>query len=250
MPRLMCTVLALFATVLATTANAKQKTFSWINGMCEVSIRYDSAKVKDRPLQDTVYLLNEAYQNLYVSFGFVGVPDDIKRLDRDALNRRCRENQDRLARLELLDIPPLIGKLEPLRRDLMNTQGAICTSQDIHLRGYENPGALREYKGAPHCDSFIDALEDDSKLEPAWRAYVETLCANNASFADCSKRELSKASLPDAKAHMRITLLSFGWNNCTNPSAWAGSDALQTRLQDAADAMQKHFKAKAACEEP
>ena len=250
MLRPLCTALVLLAFAPTPEAEAKQKTLSWINGMCDVSIRYDHAKVKEKPLKDTVYLLNEAYQNLYVGVGLVSTPDDIPRLDRDAVAKQCKANHDKLEGLDLLNIPPLKGKLEPLRQELLKTQDTLCAFQDIQMRGFENPSALRMYKGAPQCDSFVDAMENDAKLEPAWRDYVNTLCANNASFADCSTRELDKAKLPDAKLHMRITLTSFGWNNCANPSAWGDSDALQAKLQAAMEAMQKHFKAKVACEEP
>ena len=250
MLRPLCTAFVLFIIAPTLPAQAKQKTFTWTDGMCGVSIRYDSKKVKDKPLQDTVYLLTEAFQNLYVGFGLVSTPDDITRLDRDAVRNQCKANHEKLAGLDLLSIPSLKGKLEPLRQELVTKQDALCAFQDIHMRGFVNPSALREFKGAPQCNSFIDALEDDAKLEPGWRDYVNTLCANNASFADCSKRELDKAKLPDAKLHMRITLTSFGWNNCANASAWGDSDALQAKLQKAAEALQKHFKAKVECEEP
>lgn len=250
MLRPLFTAFALLVIAPSITAQAKQKSFSWINGMCDISVRYDSAKVKDKPLRDTVYLLNEAYQNLAVGISLVSTPEDIQRLDRKELERQCKANHDKLVGLDLLKVPSLKSKLNPLRQELIETQDRFCAFQDIHMRGYLNPGSLREFKGAPQCNSFIDALEDDGKLEPAWRKYVDTLCANNASAADCSKRELDKAKLPDAKLHMRITLLSFGWNNCAIPFAWGDSDALQAKLQVASEALQKHFKAKVVCEEP
>ena len=250
MLRPLCTAFVLFIIAPTLEVQAKQKTLSWINGMCSVSIRYDNAKVKEKPLKDTVYLLNEAYQNLYVGIGLVSVPEDISRLDRDAVAKQCKANQDKLAGLDLLNIPPLKGKLEPLRKALLKTQDSLCAYQDVHIRGYQNPSALREFTGATQCNSFVDSVEDDAKLEPAWRDYINTLCANNASFTDCSTRELDKAKLPDPKLHMRITLISFGWNNCANPAAWGDSDALQARLQTAMEALQKHFNAKVECEEP
>jgi hypothetical protein len=250
MLRLLCTTFVLLAIALTTTALAKQKTFSWVDGLCEISVRYDSSKVKTEQLQDTVYLLNEAYQNMFVSMGLVSTPEDIKNLDRESVQKQCAKNRDKLASLRFLKIPSLQGKLEPLQQELLKAQDALCAYQDIHMRGYETPSALREYKGAPQCDAFVDALEDDTKLETTWRDFVKTLCANNASVEDCSKRELAKAALPDAKDHMRITLTSFGWNNCTNPSVWGDSDGLQAKLQTAAEALQTHFKAKVACEEP
>jgi hypothetical protein len=235
---------------LASPAQAKQKTHSWTNGMCEVTIRYDDAKVKQKPLLDTLYLLTQAYDSLYVGAGLVSTPDDITRLDRAELLRQCADRKTKLSNLELLQIPLLKGKLEPLRKDMLNMQDKLCNFDDIHLRGYTDPSALREYKGAPQCENFIDAIDDDAKLEPAWRAYINTLCANNASFEDCSQRELKKAKLPDAKAHMRITLTAFGWNNCVNPTVWGNSDALRTRLETASKKFETYFKAKSVCEEP
>jgi hypothetical protein len=242
--------LLLMSLAFVSPAAAKQKTHSWINGMCEITIRYDDAKVKQKPLLDTVYLLTGAYDRLYVGSGLVSTPDDIAKLDRDELKRQCSERMDKLTSLELLAIPSLKGKLEPLRAELLKTQKSLCDYEDIHLRGYSDASALREYKNAPQCNSFIDALEDDSKLEPTWRDFVKTLCANNASVEDCSQRELKKASLPDAAAHMRITLLAFGWHNCVNPTVWGDNEALRSQLEAASSKLETHFKAKVACEEP
>jgi hypothetical protein len=243
------TFLLLFALPFS-VAEAKQKSYSWIIGMCDARMRYDASTVKEKALKDTVYLIYDAYSTVTPVFGMVSVPEDIRRLDRAAFAKECKGVQDKLTGLQLLQIPGPRNRLEQLRQEMLDANKAYCAFQDMHMRGYSDPAVLHEYQGAAECEKFIAAAEDDQRLESAWRAYVKTLCANNASVADCSKRELAKAKLPDAKAHMRITMISFAWNNCANPTVWRDSDDVQKRLQMAAKSFERQYKVKQVCQEP
>jgi hypothetical protein len=243
-----------FALLLMVTASnaafAKQVKFGWIQEMCDYSIRYDDKKVNAQELRDTTYLIYEAYSLLFVSSGFVSELGDIEKLDLPGLRKQCAEKREKLQGLKLLDFAGRKKDLEAMRTALLARQDAICGFEDILTRGYKTPSALREFKLAPQCEKYVTAVEDDTKVEAAWRTFVPELCANNASTEDCTKRELKKATLPDPKSHMRITLTGYAWNNCAIPAVWEGSEAQQEKLRELALAFQKHFKAKEVCEEP
>jgi hypothetical protein len=243
-------VAAVLVASVTSTALAKQKSFTWQNEMCENTIRYDTNKIKEQELKDTIFLLYEANAQLFVHGDTVSKPEDIDKLDFVGIQKQCGDKRAKLENLKLMDFAGSKKDLERLRGELIKKQTEICDFELVLMRGYKTPAALRDYKTAPQCEKFATALQDDTTIESAWRAFIPDMCADNANVKDCRERELKKAKLPDAKTHMRITLTGYAWNNCAISEVWRGNEKQQEELNQLALKFQKNFKAKEVCEEP
>ncbi len=235
---------------LAGAAEAKQKQLKWVGAMCEYSARFDPAKVPEAALRDTAYLLYQSQLESFVGNGIVERPDQIAKLDAAKIESECSARRDKLVNLQLLSFEGFLPRLEAYRQSLIDQHDDACQFTLIQLRGYSDPSALRAYKRAPVCEKYIDAMEDEKKIEPAWRAFVEELCKDNASVEDCRQRELDKANRPDAKIWMRLTMIDFAWGNCANNHTLRNTTDNEATLARLTTPFSKIYRVKQQCEEP
>jgi hypothetical protein len=238
----------LAAIVLTAPASAQMKTFTWVNGMCTGTLRYDPKKLDVKALDATAKLLDP-------EAGFpispqIETPADIANIDIAAFERKCAGDLDKLRQTTL----PIDGIEEYRALRVHHVQDA-CAYGVALLRGYSDPKALRTYSPAsPLCDRFVDALEGKSDLDSAWKRLVDEGCADNASPQRCTARYESEAARTDGAAHKRLYLIGFGWNNCAiNSIAYntdAGTTARQALRAKLSKAFVRTYRAKFVCEKP
>lgn len=229
-------------------ASAQQRTYKWIDGMCESTIRYDSRKVDRAAVESTAELLNS--ERTVPLVGFVETPADVAKIDPEAFARDCAATVARMRAHKLL---PIEG-IEAFRQLRLRELEDSCAFGTAYAKGYRDPSALRAYTPAsPHCDRFIDALEGKADLTAAWRKQIADGCQDNASPAACRRRYEERGEKPDGDAWKRIYLIGFGWNNCAlRHSAFSADDtsSRDSTLEKLSKSFRRSYKVKQVCEEP
>ena len=191
-------------------AGAKTRSLKWDDELCSYSMRYDDAKVDARALVETVELLKSEAAT-YPTAPFAATPADQRKLDADKFERDCAVTVAKLRGLKMLDLPGL----DDYRRERAHLVEDACRFGSTNLRGARDPAVYRTYEpAAPHCASFVDALEGKTSLTEAWRALVDSHCAKNASPSVCKASFQKIADAGPGDAGMRHSVSDFGWNNC------------------------------------
>lgn len=238
----------LVAAVLSAPANAQMKTFTWVDGMCDGTLRYDPKKLDVKALDATTKILSS--DAAIPIPPHIATPADVAKIDIVPFERECAGELDKLRQTTL----PIDGIEEYRALRVRHVQDA-CAFGVALLRGYSDPKALRTYTPAsPLCDRFVDALEGKSDLDSAWKRLVDEGCADNASPQRCKARYEAEAARPDGAAHKRLYLIAFGWNNCAiNSIAYnidAGTTARQALRAKLSKAFVRTYRAKFVCEKP
>jgi hypothetical protein len=242
-------LLGVLATCLAAEpASAQSKTFTWVDGMCNGTLRYDPKKLDVRALDATTKMLSS--DAAIPVPPHIATPADVAKIDIGSFERECAGELDKLRQATL----PIDG-IEEYRALRVRHVKDACAFGLALLSGYSDPKALRAYTPAsPLCDRFVDALEGKSDLDSAWKRAVDEGCANNASPQRCKARYEAEAARPDGAAHKRLYLTAFGWNNCaTNSIAYntdAGTTARQALQAKLSKAFARTYRAKFVCEKP
>jgi hypothetical protein len=244
--------LAVLASIalLSGGVDAKQKRITWQGAACDYTIKFDPAKVPEKALRDTAFLLYEVQAQGIVSALLMNEPKDIAKIDLGDIEKTCRERRTKLEGLDLLTFEGFKPKLEAFRASLIEQLDDECDFSLAHAKGYTDPAALRAYKRAPMCEKYVTAIEDDAKLRPTWFAFIDELCKDNASVADCRARERAKEKLPDAKAWMKLTLIDFAWNNCANNQTLRNTTDNEAARTALTLPFSKIYRVKETCEEP
>lgn len=238
----------LAAVVLSAPADAQMKTFTWVDGMCNGTLRYDPKQLDVKALDATAKILSsDATIPIPPQ---IATPADVAKIDIAPFERECAGELDMLRHATL----PIDGIEEYRALRVRHVQDACAFGRAL-LRGYSDPKALRTYTPAsPVCDRFVDALEGKSDFNAAWKRAVDTDCANNASPQRCKARYEAEAARPDGAAHKRLYLTMYGWNNCaTNFIAYntdAGTTARQAMQAKLSKAFVRTYRAKFVCEKP
>lgn len=238
----------LAAVVLSAPAHAQMKTFTWVDGMCNGTLRYDPKKLDVKALDATTKMLSSD-ATIPVA-PHIATPADVAKIDIAAFERECAGELDTLRQATL----PIDGIEEYRALRVRHVQDA-CAFGLALLRGYSDPKALRTYTPAsPLCDRFVDALEGKSDFDAAWKRAVDEGCASNASPQRCKARYETEAARPDGAAYKRLYLTMFGWNNCAINSIAHNTDAgtkareaMQAKLRKA---FARTYRAKFVCEKP
>ena len=238
----------LAAVLLAAPAKAQMKTFTWVDGMCDGTLRYDPKKLDVKALDATTKMLSSD-AGIPVP-PHIATPADVAKINTAPFERECAGERDKLRQPTL----PIDGIEEYRALRVRHVQDA-CAFGLALLRGYSEPKALRTYAPAsPLCDRFVDALEGKSDFDTAWKRAVNEGCADNASPQRCKARYETEAARPDGAAYKRLYLTTYGWNNCaTNTIAYntdAGTAARQTMQTKLSKAFVRTYRAKFVCEEP
>ena len=242
-------LLGVLATCLvAEAAGAQTKTFTWVDGMCNGTLRYDPKKLDARALDATTKMLRSD-AGIPVPPHIV-TPADVAKIDIAPFERECAGELDKLRQTTLP-----IDEIEEYRALRVRHVQDACAFGLALLRGYSDPKALRTYSPAsPLCDRFVDALEGKSDLDSAWKRLVDEGCADNASPQRCKARYEAEAARPDGATHKRLYLTTFGWNNCAiNSIAYntdAGTTARQALRAKLSKAFVRTYRAKFVCEKP
>lgn len=242
-------LLGVLATCLAAeAANARTRTFTWVDGMCNGMLRYDPKKLDVRDLDATTTIISS--DAAFPMAPYSETPADVARIDIAAFERECAGELDKLRQTTL----PIHGIEEYRALRVRHVQDA-CAYGVAVLRGYSDPKALRTYTPAsPVCDRFIDALEGKSALDSVWKRAVDEGCANNASPQRCKARYEAEAARPDGAARKRLYLTNFGWRNCAvNAIAYntdAGTTARKALQAKLSKAFARTYRAKFVCETP
>ena len=236
------------AVVLSAPADAQMKTFNWVDGMCDGTLRYDPKKLDVRALDATTKMLSSD-AGIPVP-PHIATPADVAKIDTAPFERECAGELDKLRQATL----PIDGIEEYRALRVHHVQDA-CAFGLALLRGYSDPKALRTYTPAsPHCDRFVDALDGKSDLDSAWKRAVHEGCADNASPQRCKAGYETEAARPDGAAHKRLYLTTFGWSNCAiNFIAYntdAGTTARQAMQAKLSKAFVRTYRAKFVCEKP
>ena len=238
----------LAAVVLSVPADAQTKTFTWVDGMCNGTLRYDPKKLDVKALDATTRMLSSD-AGIPVP-PHIATPAAVAKIDIAPFERECAGELDKLRQTTL----PIDGIEEYRALRVRHVQDA-CAFGFALLRGYSDPKALRTYTPAsPLCDRFVDALEGKSDTNSAWKRAVDEDCADNASPQRCKARYEAEAAGPDGAAHKRLYLTVSGWNNCAiNSIAYntdAGTTARQAMQAKLSKAFVRTYRAKFVCEEP
>lgn len=242
-------LLGVLVTCLAAgAANAQTRTFTWVDGMCDGTLRYDPKKLDVRALDATTKIVSSD-ATIPVAPHIV-TPAEVAKIDIAAFDRECANELDRLRQTTL----PIEG-IEEYRALRVRHVEDACAFGRALLRGYSDPKVLRTYTPAsPLCDRYIDALEGKSDLDSAWRRAVDEGCATNASPKRCKARYEAEAARPDGEAHKRLYLTTFGWSNCAiNSIAYntdAGTTARKALQAKLSKAFTRTYRAKFVCETP
>lgn len=238
----------LAAVLLSAPADAQMKTFTWVDGMCNGTLRYDPRKLDVKALDATTTLLSSD-AGIPVA-PQIATPADVAKIDTAPFERECAGELDKLRQATL----PIDG-IEDYRALRVRHVQDACAFGLALLRGYSDPKALRSYAPAsPRCDRFVDALEGKSDVDAAWKRAVDEGCADNASPQRCKARYETEAAKQDGTAYKRLYLITFGWSNCAaNSIAFntdAGTKARQAMQAKLSKAFVRTYRAKFVCEQP
>jgi len=238
----------LAACLAAEAANAQMKTFTWVEGMCDGTLRYDPKKLDVRALKATTEMLSS--DAAFPLPPQIATPADVAKIDLASFERECAVELDKLRQTTL----PIDGIEEYRALRVRHVQDA-CAFGLALLRGYSDPKALRTYTPAsPLCDRFVDAIEGKSDLDSAWKRAVDKGCADNMSPQRCKARYEAEAARPDGAAYKRLYLTKYDWSNCAINSVAYNTDAGTTARKALQAKLSKTFvrtcRAKFVCEKP
>lgn len=210
----------------------------WEDETCKNTIAYDTTRVDEEALGNTVNLLFRQSEIRPPSTTvFLFSPQEAARADLPILAAECAEIQRVGRTLRLL---PLRG-IEEYRAFLLDDAQDLCEKTATTIRGLKDPTALRDYKPAlATCSTYIDALEGRIDLDRVWSETVEANCQRNAQPSECKKRHYDEAQKPDGSERKRLLVMGFGWNNCA--VRFIRVNALRPRRAAMQAMLEKQFK--------
>ena len=188
--------------------------FSWETELCSHSGRY-------RPERYTAEQLEATHQLWFHHSGIIldadatpSKPEDIARLDTQALGLEYREKKNSLNQLRL--VPDAYW--EKLRSDIHAELDEEYALKTISILAWQNPQLLLESRYAAACADYVQALNsaDSSVLLDAWKTLVLKQSRNNGSPARVLADYEQKLATPQRLLWARIELSTYGWWNCAN----------------------------------
>lgn len=220
----------------AAPAAAQTKTFGFATGACDYTLRIDTKKVKQAELEATLKLLFDF--NVVVAV----VPDKAAGLAAETrrVEAECAASAKNLAGAKLLPDP----RVEAIRRELVEADAEYCRYNRDKLAAWTDPERLRGWSREPKCQFYVDALAGTVPTEKAVDALVADSCKDNSDPKRCRADFVRDARNPDKH---RSNLISFGWNNCVNPTTRQAKLDSDARHRLGTEFL-KRYKVKESCE--
>jgi hypothetical protein len=237
---------AVLALLISSAAYGAQKAMRWENGaQCEFETKFDPAKIDEDKLRNTVEVLfgDGFYKRPSLVTALIG-PDGSLTSNTDEYRQACERERVRVENLAVLDLPGI----ENYRRRSLEEFEETCRFNVLQGRAaLGDSSALREFTpSAAKCSPFIDALEGKTDIRAVWRDMVEAQCRENGSPDQCKAALFAAESRPNAADAIRLSVLGFGWNNCSVPflktSDLDRGEAIRTALEKT---FRRRFKVKA-----
>lgn len=227
-----------------TYAASTEMTYESPTSYCKFDVRFDPKKDDAQRVSNT----------LDVAFGFSFalaldwpvIPGDPARLTefRDKVHSFCTGATKRVTELTTIDLPPV----EQYRAMTLDHLRDACDFDTVEAKAaLGEPSALRGYsKSATQCSRFIEALEgNDTKT--VWHEVIDATCQKNLNPDACRKDFLSAETKPDAVDLIKLTLLTYGWQNCSAPYLLQNTDSKRFEAVRAASekAVRAHLRVRA-----
>jgi hypothetical protein len=206
--------LAALALSISSNSYGAQKTIQWENGaQCVFETRFDPAKYDEQTLSNTIDLIfGDRFGEKPSSEITLNGPGGHLTTNTAEHQQACERKKEWVASLPLLDLPGI----ERYRKWTLEALEDVCRFDRLEARAaLGEPGALREFRSAPQCSSYIDALEGKTDIRAAWHNMIDSFCKGNSKPAECRANHLKAESKPNAEDAIKYDVLMSGWNNCS-----------------------------------
>ena len=218
--------------------------FTWNDAACEYTGNYNPQTYSLDLIQNT-YKLWSSYAGSVLENGrSVFKPSDIVKLDLKALTAEYTEKKTQLEKLTVIDAT----FWNTLKKQSLQQLEDEYELDKIEIQAFDNPAVLLNNRFSKSCERFVTALNstDTSVLLSTWKSFCEELKTKNGSPESYMARFYEKYNSPEKLVYAKIDLITFGWGNCANDSAFhVVNDG------SAEQAFEKLFSnVKRECEEP
>lgn len=206
-------LITLLLVVSTSGALGQVRTLRWTDGMCAYSGTYNSAKISEARLKNTLKLIDPG------SFGVETEATawqfaDIEKLSPAALEREYAAKSAELKGLDIIKTP----YFEKFRRDKLKELEQVYKLSKSTIQAYRNPAHLIEYEEAKACDKpYVDPLiNGGNELLTAWRKVNEDSRSKNADPERLRRIFDQQYNSPDRMKYAQVEVMMFGWWNCAN----------------------------------
>ena len=199
--------------VAALAISAQNRTFRWQDELCTYEGTYNAGKVSLAQLKNTLELSRPGSYSL-TRDSTVWKFEDIARLDVAALDFEFKKQN---AELKALDVATTPYWQEFKARKLRELE-QVYQLERVTMRGYKDPAALLEYKGAPACTTRFaqPIVAGGDALINAWRLVNEDSRTKNSDPDRLKRIFESQMRSPDRLRFALLEVMAFGWSNCAN----------------------------------
>lgn len=193
--------------------SAQQAAFEWDDMFCRFKGTYDPAKVTLRQLEDARKLIDLGTGLPLETEHSAWDPQNIERLDLEALDNEYTERKKRFESLEL----PAGNYFQELRNRQIAVLDRYYYLARMELRAHLQPGAI-EKESEPECfeEWGMPLNRGGEVLLTAWKELLQRQMKNNAAPARLEQQFNQRYYSAARDKWAFIEVIKFGWWNCVN----------------------------------
>jgi hypothetical protein len=238
--------LAALALLISSSSYGAQKTIQWENGaQCVFETRFDPAKYDEQTLSNTIDLIfGDRFGEKPSSEITLNGPGGHLTTNTAEHQQACERKKEWVASLPLIDLPGI----ERYRKWTLDALEDFCRFDRLKARAaMGEPGALREFRSAPQCSSYIDALEGKTDIRGVWRNMINAECRQNSKPEECKANFFKAERKQSPEDAIKLDVLMFGWTKCSTGYLKANDFNLRdSMLKSLEKDFRRRFKVKAS----
>jgi len=193
-------------------ASCAKSTFTYSEGMCSYSGKYNPKTISEEQLQNTLdHLIFPSYIETNATAWEL---DDVDDLDLEALKEECSTRLNRLETLEFANTENMVRLKESRIREL----NEACYVKSLTILGYENPDTLMGFETTDENINFIrnGLIAGGDSLVEVWKEVVRIQKLNNGYPERIQQEFEAQFNSPEKLEYARLTVMMFGWWNNVN----------------------------------
>jgi len=193
------------------------KTFEWDDVLCRFKGTYDPSKISLQTIEETKKLIDFGMGLPLQTDKTVWSPDDVSKLDADALDKEYTETLKMLEDLKPADTE----FFRDLKAKHIETLKRSYEFGKVTIRAYADPTVLRDYQESQQaCFTSwgLPLIAGGDALLSAWRELHEEQLKRNGAPDLLNARFNERYASEQRNEWARVEIMNFGWWNCVNKS--------------------------------
>ena len=195
------------------TGSGNIRIFTWDEGMCYYTGRYDATKVSYDQLRNTLELFSST-DRFFLHYNVT--PWYIK--ENEEMNAESLRNEYHKKYLDLLSVEIIQSPFwTRYRKNKIKELNQVYAYKKITLLAFANPDTLRSINYPKECGIYVDALIDGGQLLlKVWDKLNRDACKVNVDPVRLRRIFEQEYAAADKLKYARIEVMSFGWWNHIN----------------------------------